>query len=318
MSANLGVRVTRRARLAGRRVRADLRGFGTILMYHRVADEPHDPWQLCVTPPTFADQMQALVESGRPVVPLRAIAEHTAPPRAVAITFDDGYVDNLRVAAPVLARLGLPATVFVTSGTLDSGKPMWWDTLVDLVLRPAVLPPALRVEVAGRSFEIGTADRTRALDDLWAVLLAATEDDRRAALAALTDQVGPPPVHDGRRMLTTAELVELAAIDGVEIGCHTTWHTSLVRVSPRERDRELRESKAALEDIVARPVDLLAYPNGHTDADVAAAARRAGFRAAVTTVGGHVGAGADPLLLPRVAVPELGGRVWRTLIATWG
>jgi peptidoglycan/xylan/chitin deacetylase (PgdA/CDA1 family) len=119
-------------------------------------------------------------------------------------------------------------------------------------------------------------------------------------------------------MLTTAELVELEAIDGVEIGCHTTWHTSLVRVSPRERDRELRESKAALEDIVARPVDLLAYPNGHTDADVAAAARRAGFRAAVTTVGGHVGAGADPLLLPRVAVPELGGRVWRTLIATWG
>ena len=53
----------------------------------------------------------------------------------MAITFDDGYADNLQVAAPLLAERGLPATFFIVSGTIGSGREFWWDELEGLLLR---------------------------------------------------------------------------------------------------------------------------------------------------------------------------------------
>ena len=62
----------------------------------------------------------------------RAAARGRAPARALAITFDDGYADNATVAAPILLRLGLPATFFVATGFLDGGR-MWNDTVIEAV-----------------------------------------------------------------------------------------------------------------------------------------------------------------------------------------
>ncbi len=100
-----------------------------ILTYHRVnPDHPRD--RLTVHPAAFAEQMELLAGSGRPVVSLTTAARMlggSGPVQGdpVALTFDDGYQDNLRHAAPVLERLGLPAAIFVvtglagTPGTLD-------------------------------------------------------------------------------------------------------------------------------------------------------------------------------------------------------
>lgn len=89
----------------------------TVIVYHTIGDCPlsDDRHELYVATDTFEEQM-AFLKRHRTVVPLSSIAEGRLPssgsPR-VAITFDDGYRNVLTVAAPILARYGLPATVFV-------------------------------------------------------------------------------------------------------------------------------------------------------------------------------------------------------------
>ena len=127
-------------RLAGRRGSP-----GVVLMYHRVASDLVDPWRLCVSPTNFGAQLEVLADRYR-VVTLRELVAargSTGERPSVAITFDDGYADNLHAAAPLLVRQGLPATFFLTSGTLGSEREFWWDELDQLLLQPGALPAHL-------------------------------------------------------------------------------------------------------------------------------------------------------------------------------
>ena len=97
-----------------------------ILMYHRVNDcHPGD--RLTVHPRDFELQMEALAASGRPVIRLEEAlpalrGAAPLPPRAVALTFDDGFRDNFDFALPVLDRLKLPATFFVVTGHVGTDR----------------------------------------------------------------------------------------------------------------------------------------------------------------------------------------------------
>ncbi len=103
----------------------------TVITYHRVADVKVDPHQLSVSPRHFLAHMRYL-KSHYSVVPLSMVASrkhfrlHGKP--LVAITFDDGYIDNLTHAVPILVKLNLPATIFVTVGQIGKGQPFYWDT----------------------------------------------------------------------------------------------------------------------------------------------------------------------------------------------
>ena len=118
-----------------------------ILLYHRVASIDCDPWGLAVPPDRFAEQIEALTRH-RKVVPLDLLVAELdrgrAPKDWVAITFDDGYSDLLYEARPVLERCNCPATLFLTTGTLDT-EGFWWDRLSEAVLTPKTLPDALHL-----------------------------------------------------------------------------------------------------------------------------------------------------------------------------
>ncbi len=95
-----------------------------ILSYHRVNDE-RDPFFPSLPTEVFERHM-AFVSAAYVVLPLEELVERMArgrvPRNALAITFDDGYRDNLTHAAPVLARHGLPATVFLATGVIGTGR----------------------------------------------------------------------------------------------------------------------------------------------------------------------------------------------------
>ena len=111
-----------------------------VLMYHRVIDDlASDPFTLgmCVRQKYFEEQL-AWLAANTQVLPLnvavqRLLDNEPLPPHAVAITFDDGLLDNLTCAAPLLEKYRLPATFYIITGGLEEGTPMWWDQAIAML-----------------------------------------------------------------------------------------------------------------------------------------------------------------------------------------
>lgn len=276
------------------------RGF-VILIYHRVLDEPDPLRPGAVTVTEFAGQMAALAQCFN-VLPLAEAIERqaagTLPPMAAAITFDDGYRDNLEQALPVLRQHDLPATVFITTGTL--GRCMWNDMAIEL-LRQA---PPQGFDSGELGLGILPADniteRRASLFRVLAQLKTLPRTQRDNALEALLQK------HDVKRpvglMLDAAGVRELHRA-GIDIGAHTVHHPILTRIPLQEAEAEIAGSRTALEDITGSTVTLFAYPNGRPGVDYngehADLVRRLGFRAAVSTERGANRPGHDCFELRR-------------------
>ncbi len=183
------------------------------------------------------------------------------PPRAIALTFDDGYLDNLEHAAPALERAGLPATFFLTSGWLRTPGEYWWDTLERVLLLNESVPPSINLS-GPEPLRLSTAtpDQRRASHDhLHALLVHATLEVRERLIDELR-RLGGPPVR--RRPLVSDEVAQLARIPGMSIGAHTVNHLSLPDQAPRVIESELEDCRAALASITGRTIQEFAYPYG--------------------------------------------------------
>ena len=245
-----------------------------VLVYHRVAETRDDPYGQAVRPETFARHLELLARE-HPVVPLRDLVEGRYKDGAVAITFDDGYADNLHEALPIADKV--PVTVFVTVEPVLEGGRFWWDEI-------AGIEPGLRGKLHAR-------------------LKGLPGRERRGRIASLSWREEA----DRGRPLTLDELRDLASRPGVEIGAHTLSHPSLALLPAAEQERELAAGRTRLEEMLARPVTLLAYPfgkPGDVSEETETLARRAGYRAAFTTVPRRLDPFSPPFALPRLTVHE--------------
>jgi peptidoglycan/xylan/chitin deacetylase (PgdA/CDA1 family) len=275
----------------------------SILIFHRILEEP-DPLLLFEPCARQFDEILAHVKRQFNVLPLREavvrLKARTLPSRAFCLTFDDGYADNLTVAAPLLVKHSLPATVFVATGYL--GKSMWNDRVIEAIR--ATRKPELDLACVGlQRYKLSSLDDRRNLIDL--VLksiryLPFSEREQRVQDVIDIAETAPTP----SRMLTEASLRDLAGL-GIDIGAHTVTHPILARTAAREAWSEIIESKQHLEKLLSRPIDLFAYPNGRPNTDYSREhvrmVREAGFAAAVTTAYGAAGASTDHFQLPRFA-----------------
>jgi peptidoglycan/xylan/chitin deacetylase (PgdA/CDA1 family) len=274
----------------------------SILIYHRVLREA-DPMRTGDPDArSFAARLAFLTRAFN-VLPLREAVDrlqHGAlPPAALAITFDDGYADNLLEALPVLRHFGAPATVFVASGYLDGGR-MWNDTVIEAI-RGA---PGDVVDLRDRGLGVhpirDAGERRRAAEALLAQLKYLPGDARQDAVERVA-AVCPTPLPDDL-MLTTEQLRELARA-GVSIGAHTQSHPILANLDEQAARREIEEGRRQLASRVAQPIELFAYPNGKPGTDFlprdVALVRDAGFAAAVTTARGVARTASDVMQLPR-------------------
>ncbi len=280
---------------------------GLILMYHRVARLACDPFGLAVRPPTFRAQIGELRANWRPM-PLAALLEGARggrlPPRAVALTFDDGYVDALS-AADVLCDEGVPATFFVNTGPFEETGEFWWDRLEGLLLGAEPLPATLCLAGLPTLPTATAAERWCAFEAAHATLLGASAAERGELLAALQAWSGRPR-HDreSHRALRPSEVQQLDGRPGVAVAAHGVQHLPLPSQAPEARRAEIEGSKARLEELLGRPIVAFAYPFGMLDDGAVGAVREAGFAMAVTTEPGTVSPSCDPLRLPRLPVGE--------------
>ncbi len=155
MTGRMQRRIDRVVAYGSRRLRREQEAHGLVLMYHRIARVETDPWDLCVRPEHFESQIGMLCEQVD-LVPLTELRSQLRKGResrpVVAITFDDGYVDNLTVAKPVLDRFDAPATVFIATGQIGRRSEFWWDRLAKLVLPERALPSDLELGTANERF----------------------------------------------------------------------------------------------------------------------------------------------------------------------
>jgi peptidoglycan/xylan/chitin deacetylase (PgdA/CDA1 family) len=278
------------------------RGGLTVLFFHRVLGVP-DP--LLPDEPQAAE-FERLVRWLRGQFRLLPLGEALQrqrdgrlPAGTAAVTFDDGYRDNLDVAAPVLQRHGVPATLFVATDFIDGGL-MWNDRVIEAV-RASPLAAldlgALGLPAVDLS---GPVRKRAAVVALLSALKYRPPAQREAdvdAFVRLSRATALP-----RLMMNAGELRRIAEL-GFDLGAHTCSHPILAQLPDDEAQRELQGSRERLEGLLGRPVRLFAYPNGRAgrdfDARHARIAAAAGFDAAFTTEPGVCRSDSDRWALPR-------------------
>ncbi len=290
-------------------LRATRRQAGVALMLHRVGDPAGDPERELVPSlgaREFESQVRFAARHFR-LVPASELLEAAAARRRgerfpLAITFDDDLPSHASEAAPLLSRLGAPATFFLNGGSLERPHRFWWEAL-ELAQRRGIAtdPPVPEPEaIHDAALSLQLMDRPR-------------RDEFEARLAA---ELGPAAPSD---VLGPDGVAALAAA-GFEIGFHTRDHHWLPNLTDAELAEAMRAGRPELEAAAGGPIDTIAYPHGGADERVAGAARDAGFRRGYITGHGAVTPHDDPLLMRRVensfhSTGHLAVRLARSLLA---
>lgn len=282
---------------AGRRARL------SILIYHRVLEERDWLVPGTIDAPTFQWQMSALAQHFR-VLPLgealRRREEGSLPSRAAAVSFDDGYEDNARIALPILSRLGIPACFFVATGFLDGGI-MWNDVVIESLRHTRRKEIDLDAIGVGHVSIDSPSERRAVLRDIIKALKYLPTEERESAVEMVRRATGA--ADGGAPLMMSSADVQRLHQAGMEIGGHTVTHPILAQLDPERSRAEIGDGRLRLQEIVDAPVELFAYPNGKPGTDYTAEhvrlVRDLGFRAAVSTRWGAVSADEDGYQLPR-------------------
>jgi peptidoglycan/xylan/chitin deacetylase (PgdA/CDA1 family) len=302
----LGSAMTRALSGRSSRERSRLDGScAAILMYHRVlprSDAARDAVEpgMFVSPETFARHI-AWLDDFFTVIPLHEIVSRlgngrTLPQGACAITFDDGWRDNLVHALPALEARGLPATIFVVTDRVGTDGAFWPD---EVFRRLAAIGSGARRDLAR---QLGMALPTNSSPAIL-TYLKDTPEDEREALVDIIRGVASDTWGATRELLDWEELDALAARD-VDIEAHGASHAILTGLTVERASHELQSALRDLRERGHARHKLFAYPSGAFDSDVVRLAREAGYHAAFTTQVGLASAASDPLCQPRVAVHD--------------
>lgn len=283
---------------------------GVVLLYHRVDEQP-DVHDLSV-PAALLEQQLGWIANAFRVMPLDQLlndARNGLPEPAVAITFDDGYLDTLELAAPLLERMGLPATVFATSRWLEERGEYWWDVLERAMLAGDT-PPRLTIDLQGTLLTRPTEtieERRAAHDLLHSRLVHAVLEERDRVISHIVGWSGRAPDPE-RRPMTADELRCLARVPGILVGAHGVNHLALPDQSPAIQRCELLDSVRSLERVLEHRVDIFAFPYGAIDSASADLAR-ATCRWSASCQAASVGRWFD-----RARVPRLEVKGWDTIV----
>lgn len=286
----------------------------TIVMYHRViADIAADPFSLgmCVQRSHFEEQLRCLRDCFH-IIPVkegvRRLREgEPLPAGALSVSFDDGYLDNLTHAAPVLEALGIPWTLFVVTGDLDRGTMLWWDRVIAAfgsTELAAIDSAAVGLPgPAGRlPLDLGRAPGTveHVLGQLWSL-----DHETRLHIIERLEGVLAQRIRDKlvARRLSAAQVQDLHR-RGVEIGAHSVLHPNLGLCDDATAMHEMQQSRLELESLLQSPVTGFAYPGGRLAQATPELARRCGFDYALATDVGVNASTSNRYRLMRIGMPD--------------
>jgi peptidoglycan/xylan/chitin deacetylase (PgdA/CDA1 family)/CelD/BcsL family acetyltransferase involved in cellulose biosynthesis len=274
-----------------------------ILYYHRVNDEK-DPFFPAISTALFEREMRYVAEH-YPVVSLTGALDHLKRDTGgtvIAITFDDGYQDNYVNAFPVLQRYNLPATIFLTTGALDSREPLWFEQLAQVLKKTDRESIDLEIDLPRRFWMRTQSERLDSNGRIYGLLRGLPDSERQRWLSKILRQLGDSSTYERKDQMLTWDQVRLMNVHGIDFGGHSVNHPFISRLTRERVIWEVSECKRRIEDELQLPADHFAYPSGREE-DFGKwneqAIRNAGYRSAVTTIWGMNFRSTGPMELRR-------------------
>lgn len=293
---------------ACRYLRGQLTHDVTILMFHYVGPSPKYLIE-SVDTTAFTKQMQYLSQHYH-VCPLEDVANALLngtqlDQNTAVITFDDGYHDFYSHAYPILQKYDLPATVFITTGYVNTLQPFEWDELEFLLLSTNQNHVSLD-DASQNHQEIPTStlpQRLEAISTISAILSQLPHNRKTKVLANLRDQIDViQPEYAITPALTWDEIIEMSE-HNIHFGAHTVTHPILTAIPISEAKSEILESKHELERHLNQAVTAFAYPTGREEdfnPEIIAILKDAGFLCSVTAIPGTVSTSSDRYAMKRL------------------
>jgi peptidoglycan/xylan/chitin deacetylase (PgdA/CDA1 family) len=281
-----------------------------ILSYHSIVEDPkltENILGISQSRACFEAHMETLARDFSPVtvedVARFAESRRKLPPRAVAVTFDDGFADNHEVALPILNRYGIPATFYIMVDAVENGTLPWYCRL--RYAFHATKRSEWNDLERSRRYKLGSPEERKA------ALVAAWEAGARLTGSVQQQFIGRVEesleidAGDAQRgfMMNWGQVRSLKKV-GHTVGAHTLSHPNVAQVSQEEARAEIVGSKERLEGEIGEPIDHFSYPhpalNPQWSRQTLEITREAGFKSAALTACGPVRAGDEPLALKRI------------------
>lgn len=318
-----------------------------VLMYHQVAELTTDIWDLAVSPTHFEQQLRVLQRLGN-VISTAELSERLhqgrLKRRSIAITFDDGYLDNYLQACPLLSQYQLPATFFIVSENIGLDQEFWWDELAGILLESEHLPATLSFRWPDGSHLAADLQSEQHLTPAlwqqhqqWRATEQAPPTLRAALFYKLWQQLRPLPAlaqqaclqqlrkwaawppgpRPAYRSISLSQLQALHHNPLLTIGAHTATHPALASHPIAFQQAEIETGRQVLHRALGKQPEALAYPYGSYTNETATMAAQLGFKAAFTTDARLVTASVDAYKIGRFQVNNWDGDEFKRRLTHW-
>ena len=290
------------------------RHVATILFYHRFCDGSNDPYHLPhLDIKDFKKQMCHIKRWYR-VITMDELADKLTGRKyfvspSIAITIDDGYLNNYTLAYPVLKALGLPAIIYLTTGLIGTNKAPWVDSLMDVLSQTKGKELRFPELLGDETVDISTPKGKRDAEiKLFKVMLKLEDKKRIRALEKLSKMLAVNETskrNANRIMMNWGEVMEMV-VNGISFGAHTVTHPILSKMELERSKQEIYESKIEIEERVGRKVRHFAVPNGKNEDfndELKRYCKEIGMLTVASTESGVVSDQSDPYFLKRINPP---------------
>ena len=282
-----------------------------ILFYHRFADNNSKELPPKLNVKTFENQIKHL-KKWYQLISLDELVDHLKTGKDfshpyVVITIDDGFKDNYDFAFPVLKRLDIPVTIYLTTGFVGTDRAPWIEEIAYCLQGYSRETFRFEQLFPGEVFQVSNTQRKAKLwETIYEKMLYLDHEVKEHLFAKLLDKLDGANTCRGRLMLDWDEVNEMSK-NQISFGAHTVTHPTLSRMFPDGAMFEISESKRHIEEKLGTSVLHFAIPNGKDDdftAELREFCRSEGFDSVVTTNFGSVTKNSNPYSLPRVHPSE--------------
>lgn len=288
-----------------------------IIMYHSVVDERNAAFideAFSVTTEQFEAQLRYLKRNANVISVSEMVdciyGERRLPERAVVLTFDDGYLNNLTHAAPLLKKYDMPAMIYLCTGYIDRKQSQWDDVLYSTFQ----FRTSQKLTWQGRDYDLSDAATLRAaFGELGGQMIVADIDERDRILEAVTAQLRPG-CDFPQLTMSWDDVRSLAAnYPDIELGLHTADHLDVSRLTPEQLEAEIGRAQETFTRELGHAAEHFSYPYGRHTERVAEQLRAMGLKSAVITQPtALVTSSTNPFMMPRYEISSslLDLRLW--------